>query len=150
MEESEIPVEKIAACQLARLRHVRGTQAEFRFLYHARRPRLPVVRGGELTFPRWGNGRGLSGVLPGTGWTWLSTIRSGAWRGTGAEPVDIPAQYAFDGRGGWYVIRQGIRGLMVPDELGRAVAYVVCEPASHYYRVMTGSDRMPVFINERI
>jgi hypothetical protein len=30
------------------------------------------------------------------------------------------------------------------------VAYVICEPASHYYRVMTGMDRMPVFIGERI
>jgi hypothetical protein len=41
----------------------------------------------------------------------------------------------------------GIRGLLVPDERGLAVAYMVCEPASHYYRVMTGSDRMPVLID---
>jgi hypothetical protein len=31
-----------------------------------------------------------------------------------------------------------------------AVVYMICEPASHYYRVMTGSERMPVFIEQRI
>ena len=56
--------------------------------------------------------------------------------GRGAIPVDIPARYALDGRGGWYVIRQGIRGLLAPDEAGHAVAYVVCEPASHYSRIL--------------
>ena len=38
----------------------------------------------------------------------------------------------------------------MPDEDGRAVAYLVCEPSSHYYHVMTGATRMPVFIAERI
>jgi hypothetical protein len=39
---------------------------------------------------------------------------------------------------------------LVPDEQGIAVAYVICEPASHYYQIMTRSDRMPVLIDERI
>jgi hypothetical protein len=43
-----------------------------------------------------------------------------------------------------------VRGLLAPDEHGRAVAYVICEPASHYHRVNTGMERMPVFIGERI
>jgi hypothetical protein len=30
------------------------------------------------------------------------------------------------------------------------VAYMLCEPASHYYQVMTRSPRMPVLIDERI
>ena len=47
-------------------------------------------------------------------------------------------------RGVWYLIETGIRGLLVPDERGWAVCYMVCEPATHYYRVMTGSERMPV------
>jgi hypothetical protein len=53
-------------------------------------------------------------------------------------------------RGRWYRIRQGIRGLLVPDERGLAVVYMLCEPSSHYYKIMTGSDRMPVLIDERI
>ncbi len=63
--------------------------------------------------------------------------------------MDIPATLGFE-RGVWFRVRQGIRGLLVPDEQGVAVAYMVCEPASHYYRVMTRSDRMPVLIEERI
>jgi hypothetical protein len=43
-----------------------------------------------------------------------------------------------------------MRGLLVPDERGIAVCYMICEPASHYYRIMTRSDRMPVLIDERI
>jgi hypothetical protein len=60
-----------------------------------------------------------------------------------------PATLGLD-RGVWYRIRQGIRGLLVPDERGLAVCYMLCEPASHYYQVMTRSNRMPVLIEERI
>jgi hypothetical protein len=38
----------------------------------------------------------------------------------------------------------------VPDERGLAVCYMICEPASHYYRIMTRSDRMTLLIDERI
>jgi hypothetical protein len=64
--------------------------------------------------------------------------------------VDIPASYGLDGRGVWYLIEQGVRGLLVPDERGCAVAYVICETSSHCYQVMTGSRRMPVLIGQRI
>jgi hypothetical protein len=37
----------------------------------------------------------------------------------------------------------------VPDERGVAVAHVICGPASHYYQIMTRSDRMPTFLDER-
>jgi hypothetical protein len=40
--------------------------------------------------------------------------------------------------------------VLVPDERGNAVVYMICEPASHYFRVMTRSTRMPVLIEERI
>jgi hypothetical protein len=50
----------------------------------------------------------------------------------------------------WFTIHQGIRGLLVPDEKRVAVVYMICEPASHYYRIMTRSDRMPIFIDQRI
>jgi hypothetical protein len=73
--------------------------------------------------------------LPRTGWTWLSTIREGWWRGTGAIPVGIPASYGLERRGVWYLIEVGIRGLLVPDERGCAVAYMICEPASHSYQI---------------
>jgi hypothetical protein len=147
---SELPTELIGRHGLSRRLHSRGGDAEFRFLFRDRVPRLPVWRDGRLQVVRWGNGRGQSRSLPRTGWTWLETIHGGGWRNLPAVPVDIPATYGLERRGVWYLIREGIRGVLVPDERGSAVAYMICEPSSHYYRVMTGSDRMPVFIDQRI
>jgi hypothetical protein len=48
------------------------------------------------------------------------------------------------------MIHVGIRGILVPDERGVAVVYMLCEPASHHYQVMTQSRRMPVLIDQRI
>jgi hypothetical protein len=65
------------------------------------------------------------------------------------QPVDIPATLALE-RGVWFAVREGVRGVLVRDERGVERAYMVCEPATHYYRIMTRSDRMPVLIGERI
>jgi hypothetical protein len=70
--------------------------------------------------------------------------------GDRGRPGGDPGHIRVGAAGGWYLIEQGIRGLRVPDERGLAVVYMVCEPASHYYRIMTGSPRMPVLIDQRI
>jgi hypothetical protein len=67
-----------------------------------------------------------------------------------AVRVDIPASYGLERRGVWFLIEVGISGILVPDEHGIAVCYMICEPASHYYRIMTGATRMPVLIDQRI
>ena len=55
------------------------------------------------------------------------------------------------GRGGvWYLVERGMRNLLVPDERGLAVCYVIYEPASHDYWIMTGAGRMPMLIGQRI
>jgi hypothetical protein len=145
-----MPTELVGRHGLGRRLHFRGERPEYRFYFRERRPCLPVWRDGRLQVVRWGNGRGQSRVLPRTGWTWLETIERGGWRDSGAVPVDIPANFGLERRGVWYLIETGIRGLLVPDERGWAVCYMVCEPATHYYRVMTGSGRMPVLIDQRI
>ncbi len=146
---SELPTELIAGHRLERRVHERGGEREVRFLFRDRHPRLPIWRDGRLLIARWGNGRGQSRFLPRTGWTWLSTVEEGYWRNLEPITVDIPATIGLE-RGVWFRIRQGVRGLLVPDERGNAVVYMICEPSSHYYRVMTRSDRMPVLIEERI
>ena len=146
---SELPTELTVRYGLDRRAFDRGGEREIRFFYRDRRPRLPVWRDGRLQIVRWGNGRGQSRFLPATGWTWQSTIEEGYWRNLNAIVVDIPASLGFD-HGVWYRIRQGIRGILVPDEQGIAVVYMICEPASHYYQIMTRSTRMPVLIEERI
>jgi hypothetical protein len=80
----------------------------------------------------------------------LASIREGYWKGIDAVQVTIPTTYGFDGRGVWYKVQVGIRGLLVPDEHRNAVVYMICEPPSHYYSIMTNSRRMPVLIDERI
>ena len=146
---SSVPTELIGRHGLSRRACERGGEQEIQFLYRDRLPRLPIWRDGRLQIVRWGNGRGQSRFLPRTGWTWLTTVEQGYWRHQEAIPVDIPASLGFD-RGVWYSVREGMRGLLVPDERGMAVVYMLCEPASHYYQVMTRSRRMPVLIGERI
>ena len=91
----------------------------------------------------------MSRFLPRTGWTWLATVKEGGGSGSGAVPVDVPASEGLERRGVWYLIEVGIRGLLVPDERGNAVAYLICEPSSHYYHTMTSSRRMPVLIDQK-
>jgi hypothetical protein len=132
---------------LPRRAYRRGERVEYRFLCTDRRPCLPIVRDGRLFLARWGNTRGQSRFLPRTNWTWLETVRRGGWQGSGAEMVEIPATFGLE-RGRWFRVTQGIRGLLVPDERGWAVAYMICEPSSHYYKVMTRAERMPAFIDQ--
>jgi hypothetical protein len=130
--------------------HARGDQPEYRFLYRHAQRRLPIWRDGQFQVVRWGNSRGSGAKLPRTGWTWAATLESGGWAGTDVVPVEIPATYGLEQRGVWFLIEVGIRGILVPDEHGIAVCYMLCEPASHYYKIMTGSSRMPVLIGQRI
>lgn len=149
MAWSELPTELIGQYRLERRMHERGGEREVRFLYRDRRPRLPVWRDGRLQVVRWGNGDRQSRYLPPTGWTWKESVDAGVWRHIGAVWVDIPATLGFE-RGVWYRIRQGIRGILVPDEQGVAVAYMVCVPATHYYQVMTKSMHMPLLIDQSL
>jgi len=146
---TELSLELIARHGLDRRVHARGGEKEIQFLFRDRDPRLPVWQDGQLQIMRWGNSRGQSKLLPRTGWTWQETIDSGGWKNLEAVPVDIPASLGFE-RGVWFRIRQGIRGLLVPDEHNDHVVYMICEPSTHYYRVMTRSSRMPLLIDEQI
>lgn len=146
---SELPLTLIERHGLERRTHARGGEREVRFLYTDREPCLPVWRDGRLQIVRWGNGRRQSRWLPRTGWTWQETLDAGGWSGWRPEPIDIPATLGLE-KGVWFRVRQGMRGLAVADERGLPVAYMLCEPASHYYQVMTRSRRMPVLIDEKI
>jgi hypothetical protein len=50
----------------------------------------------------------------------------------------------------WIAVRQGVQGLLVRDAAGMPVVNALCEPASHYYEVMTRSKWAPVLVGERI
>jgi hypothetical protein len=104
---------------------------------------------GQLQILRWGARRGQSRGLPLTAWARTDTLQAGGWGGLEPERVVIPATMGLD-RGVWFRVREGACGLLVRDEQERPVVYVLVEPASHYYKVMTRSDWMPVLVGETI
>jgi hypothetical protein len=131
---SDVPLALIEQHGLQEIAHDRGGERELWFLRRSNRPLLPVWHDGQLEIVRWGR--------KGGGLTWQRTVDDGQW--VGADLVEIRAASGLD-NGIWFRIHQGVRGLLVRGE-----AYVIVEPSSYYYRVMTRRDRMPVLIGERI
>jgi hypothetical protein len=150
LARSELPAELIERHGLQRRAYERGGEPEVQFLLRDEERVLPVWLEGQLVIARWGTRRGQGGGLPCTAWSRLATLEGGGWAGLGAVPVVIPATLGLD-RGVWYRIREGVRGVAVRDERGRPTLYVLVEPATHYYAVMTrGSAWMPVLVGELI
>jgi hypothetical protein len=146
---SELPRSLIDRHDLRRRVHDRGGEPEVQFLLRDAERLLPVWHEGRLMLTYWGCRRGESRHLPCTAWTRRATVEAGTWVAWGSAPVLVPATLGLD-RGVWYRVRQGVQGVLAEDEHGQARVYVVCEPASHYYHMMTRSDWMPVLVGERI
>jgi hypothetical protein len=146
---SELPLELVERHQLQGRVHERGGEPEVQFLVRDRQRVLPVWLDGQLQVIRWGNRRWQSRGLPCTAWTWKATLEEGGWSDREPLPAVIPATMGLD-RGVWFRIREGVRGVAVRDEQGSPVVYVLCEPATHYYQVMTRSQWMPVLVGELI
>lgn len=123
------------------------TEPEVHFHYRNRTPLIPVWHGAELKILLWGN-PGQS-RLPRGGWCHLEWLEGGHWGHLCPEPVEIHAMLGFE-RGIWFLVNEGIKGVMVKDERGQDRVYMLTQPASHYYHVMTRSLRMPVMVGENI
>ena len=139
--------------ELARLVHTRNETAveEIWFDFADRslkRVMLPVIDAGQLQILEWGN-RGGETKLPKTGWCKKESLEAGKWRWLHPERVEIPANFGLE-KGIWFQIEQGISGIRVHDEQGQPHVYMLTEPSSHYFQVMTRHDRMPVLIDQRI
>lgn len=129
---------------------VRSDEAdrEYRFLYRDALPVLPVWSGVDLIVVTWGCPTRRS-KLPRARTVAQEAIQRGEWHGVEPEPVEIPASFGWD-RGVWFRVKEGVQGILVRDEDGNPVVYMLTEPSTHYYRVMTRNDRMPVLCRERI
>jgi hypothetical protein len=145
---SEMPTELLGSPELTRRQYARAGIVEFRFELRDRRPKVPIRRFGTVQLARWGNSLGRSRALPRVAFARKETVETGGWARYGAIPVDIAATFWCHG-GAWVFVREGIRGILVPDELGWAVCFPVCETASNYYKNMTGGQWMPVLIRQR-
>ena len=120
----------------------RGGEAEVRFLVGDPDPLLPVLLDGRLRLVPWGNRDGRR-ALPRTAWARIDTLAAGEW-GTEIEPAVVPAALALD-KGVWFHAREGVRIAMVGG-----TAFVLVEPSTHYYQVMTRSEWMPCLVGEVI
>jgi hypothetical protein len=140
--------------ELARFLHRRGESAEEELWFDfadrsVSQVLLPVVHDGQLMIYEWGNRGGKSSKLPKTGWCKKESLEAGKWRWLHPESVEIPCSFGLE-KGIWFQVNEGIRGMLVRDEQSKPRVYMITEPASHYYEVMTRHDRMPELVNQRI
>lgn len=144
---SELP--EVVVSQLTDRVHDRGGEREVRFDWRCRPALLPVWWEGRLQVLRWGNRDRGDRKLPPTGWTWQESVAAGKWVGVRPMPVEVPASYALM-NGVWFKVTRGVRGLAVVTPAGEPVVYLLCEPSTRYYRVMTRAEWMPVLVGEVI
>lgn len=109
---SELSVEPIERCGLSARVHDRGGEKDVRFYWRAVPTLLPVWWDSRLQAVRWGNRDRNERKLPPTGMTWRETVEAGRWSALTSEPVNVPATYAII-NGVWYMVSQGVRGLLV-------------------------------------
>lgn len=122
---------------------------EIRFQYRDKVPLLPVWKDSEFLIIEWGNRGNKLSRLPQTGWAKTESIEAGKWKYLKPEPVKIPALFGLE-QGVWFHIKEGMEGILVNDEKGKPHVYMLSQPASHYYQVMTRHERMPVFLGEQM
>ena len=146
----EVPTRLIQKHQLEEriLQRSETAEKEILFLQRHRRPLLPVFYQGELQILPWGN-RQRNCNAPLAWWTEVATLQSGAWSMYAPEPVEILANFGLE-RGVWFQIKEGIQGTIIHDQYEQPYVYLILQPASHYYQVMTGYHREPVFLGEQI
>ncbi len=127
----------------------REGRAELHFLLTDRDRVLPVHLGGRTLVLPWGVRGGHTHGLPSTAWAEASGPGAGRWAGLQPEEAVVPASRALD-NDVWYDVREGVRAYVVRDAQDTQVVYPLIEPATHYYRAMTGSDRAPCLVRQRI
>ena len=122
---------------------------ELRFTFRDPRAELPVWHDNRLEILAWGNRDDRTSRLPRTGWCRQESLEAGRWSRLRPELVEIPATLGLE-KGVWFLIAEGIRGILVHDEHARPHIYMLTQPASHYYQIMTRHNRMPVLLGEQM
>lgn len=150
VERRNIPDHLVQKYQLDKRLVTRGEgPQEVHFLFRAPTAILPYWNGNQLDICLWGNRDDKTSKLPRTGWCRMESVEDGKWQHLRPETVDIPCSFGLE-KGVWFQINEGIKGMLVRDEKGQPHVYMLTQPASHYYNVMTRHDRMPVFIGQGI
>ncbi len=138
--------------ELARriVRRSSDSQEELHFMYTDPVVELPVIHDGQLKIYEWGNRGGAKvSKLPATGWCRLESIEAGKWRWLKPQKIIIPADFGLE-KSVWFQINEGLEGVVVHDEQRKPHVYMLTQPASHYYEVMTRHERMPLLVKQEI
>jgi hypothetical protein len=129
--------------------HDRAGCTEVRFEWWCDPALLPVRWDGTLGLVSWGS-KNRRSRLPHGSCLSIEQVAAGMLADARPEEVVIPANYGFH-NGTWFLIEEGIRGVLLPDLPSGPIAYMLVEPSSNYFRNMTGqSPMMPVFVNQTI
>lgn len=151
LDETSV-TEELEYAHIAAFRKVlRGNSArvEYHFLFEHTPRELPVWYQGRLQIIPWGHNSRTRNNIPNYGICKKESLNAGSWNHLHPQPVKIPAVFVLD-RGVWYHCSEGIQGILIYDREKQPVVYVLTQPASHYYTVMTRNERMPVFFGESI
>jgi hypothetical protein len=146
----DLPTQLLARPEVRRRRYRRaGSRPEARFYSWEKDRLLPVLWEGQIRLMPWGARRGDKSGLPLTAWAMLSSVGRGMWGPFTPDEALVPAAFAFE-NGVWYPVTQGIRALVASGKNERLAAYLLVEPASHYYQNMTRARFMPCLVGQVI
>ncbi|MFO0958787.1 MAG: hypothetical protein U0800_15365 [Isosphaeraceae bacterium] len=144
---SEVPTELMGLAELRRREFLREAAAEFRFALRRPPAQDPDPAAGPCSSPVGATPPARRPGLPAPVLTRKDRVDSSDWARYGGVPIEIRPRSVRGRR--WCFVRSGIRGILAPDEHGRAVCYVICEPSTNYYKNMTGCRWMPVLIDQQ-
>src|SRR6266404_4483948 len=138
---SELSASLVA--KLAGRVHNRAGRDELQFHWWQDPCLLPVRWDGAVRLLKWGC-KDRRARIPFGGWLDRGHVEAGALGHARPDEAVILANLGFH-RGTWFVIAEGVRAVVLPDAPAGPVVYMLAEPASNYYRNMTGqSPTMPV------
>jgi hypothetical protein len=147
---TELPADVADDPHLVGRLYEREGRKEMRFLCWQSPRILPVQWNGRLHILPWGNRMRMRGKLPASGWITREELDSGVFAHVQAEDAVIPCHLGLH-RGTWFLILEGIRGIVAKAAEGNPVAYMLMEPSSNYYRNMTEQEKlMPVLVDQVI
>lgn len=125
--------------------HLEVREDEVRSYFAKKNAYLPVLLNGQNQLIRWGSKENIK--IPRTGFCKIESFKAGKWQWLHPTPATIIASSALV-NGIWFQVKQGIQGLIVESQYGTRHCYILTQPSTHYFRTMTGSERMPVLIHQ--
>lgn len=127
----------------------RAGKDELQFHWWETPAELLVRWEGSLQVVTWGC-KSRRSPLPYGGWIDREQFEAGMLAHACPEDVVIPANLGHH-RGTWFLIDEGIRGVLLPHLPEGPVVYMLTTHSTNYYRNMTGqSATMPVFVDQII